>query len=274
MLQLSVIAQAAEFKSVRLKGTEKALFREINQSPLVKFPIKVNLDLPAQKISLIIQAVLCGLDVRNDQRFSSQKRQYNADIVFVFQHAPRLAKCIVDCQLAKEDSEATRNAMELSRSLGAHAWDDSPLQLAQIEQIGPVAVRKLASAGIRSIEDLENTEPSRIEMALSRNPPFGFEILSKVDAFPKLHVSMKCMGKPVRPCVNLLLYTTLTHKAGQDKVDGGRACQGRVGISQRDAACLVQEVTLEDFLLGRDIQRTSRAFLSHEVYVQLSFSMS
>jgi len=47
----------------------------------------------------------------------------------------------------------------LERSLGARAWDDSPLQLKQIEQLGIVTVRKLVNAGVSTIEELENTDP-------------------------------------------------------------------------------------------------------------------
>jgi ATP-dependent DNA helicase HFM1/MER3 len=78
----------------------------------------------------------------------------------------------------------------LERSLGARIWDDSPLQMKQIESIGVVAVRKLVNAGVRSMEDLEDCEPHRIETLVGRNPPYGLTILDKVRSFPKLRVSL------------------------------------------------------------------------------------
>ena len=78
----------------------------------------------------------------------------------------------------------------LDRSIGSRAWDDSPLQLKQIEDIGVVAVRKLANAGIRCMEDLEAAEPHRIETIIGRNPPFGLKIVERVRQFPKLRVSL------------------------------------------------------------------------------------
>jgi ATP-dependent DNA helicase HFM1/MER3 len=65
----------------------------------------------------------------------------------------------------------------------------------QIEHIGAVAVRKLAAAGIGSIEDLETAEPHQIDMALSRNPPFGVKLRNRLADFPKLRVALKMMGK-------------------------------------------------------------------------------
>ena len=65
----------------------------------------------------------------------------------------------------------------------------------QIEQVGVVAVRKLAASGITSLLDLESTEPHQIEMTLSKNPPFGMKLLARVREFPKLRVTIKMTGK-------------------------------------------------------------------------------
>lgn len=98
---------------------------------------------------------------------------------------------------------STRHALELARGIGARVWDNSALQMKQIEQIGIVAVRKLANAGISSIEALEATEASRIDMLLSKNPPFGSRILARVAEFPKPRVSVKLVEK-VRVFVSAL----------------------------------------------------------------------
>lgn len=90
---------------------------------------------------------------------------------------------------------SVRNALELARSFGARVWDNSPLQITQIDQIGAIGVRKLANAGINSLEALEATEPHRIEMVMGRNPPFGAKLLERLAAFPKPRVTVKMMGK-------------------------------------------------------------------------------
>lgn len=61
----------------------------------------------------------------------------------------------------------------------------------QLEQIGVVAVRKLAAAGITSMEDLECTEAHQIQVLLSKNPPFGSKLLARLREFPKLWVAVK-----------------------------------------------------------------------------------
>jgi len=195
--QLSAIAQAAEFNVMKFRAGEKTMYKEINKSPMIKFPIRVDLALPPHKVSLIIQSVLGGIDTQNDNRFKNLRHQFGCDEKIIFQHVHRLVRCFIDCQLQIGDSVAARNALELARSLGAKVWDDSPLQLIQLDKIGPVAVRKLITADVRTFEDLEGVVAHKIDMILSKNPPFGANLLSQLKSFPKLRVQLRMMGSPV-----------------------------------------------------------------------------
>ncbi|KAJ5082947.1 hypothetical protein N7532_011990 [Penicillium argentinense] len=192
---LDVIVQGEEFREIRLKAGEKSLYREINKDPGIRYPIKVDVALPSHKISLLLQAELGAIDFPNGDQFQKHKFSFQQDKSVVFSHVNRLIRCVIDCHIAREDAISVLNALELARSFGAKVWDHSPLQMKQIEQIGVVAVRKLAAAGIMNLEDLESTEPHKIEMALSKNPPFGTKLLARVREFPKLRVAVKMIGK-------------------------------------------------------------------------------
>lgn len=196
--KLSSIAQAAEFKEVRFRAGEKQPFKSLNQSPQIKFPIPVHLDTAAHKVSLIIQSQLGGVDlpVPNDEKGRKAKHQYNIDMYVIFQAVHRLIRCVIDFQVALQDSVALRNALLLCRSLGASCWDDSPLQLRQLEGIGPAGVRKLVNIGVRNLEELEATEAHEIEISLGRNKPFGIKLLATLKLFPKLRVSIQVVGQP------------------------------------------------------------------------------
>ncbi|RAL09680.1 putative DEAD/DEAH box DNA helicase (Mer3) [Aspergillus homomorphus CBS 101889] len=198
---LSVLAQAEEFREIRLKAGEKPLYKEINRANGIRFPIKVDVALSAHKISLLIQSELSAVDFPDGEPFQKHKFAFQQDKSFVFNHINRLIRCIIDCQISLEDAVTLRNALELARSFGAKVWDTSPLQMKQIEQIGIVAVRKLASADITSIEALGQCEPHRIDMILSRNSPFGMKVLERVASFPRLRVAIKLTGKEVKPGV-------------------------------------------------------------------------
>ncbi|KAI9654435.1 MAG: Sec63 [Alyxoria varia] len=194
---LSAIAQASEFDQIRFRGAEKAMLKDINSSPMTKYPIKVDLSQAAQKVSLIIQSELGGNEVPNEERFRSLQKQYRIDANYIFKHVHRVARCIVDCEIALQDSVAARNALELARSLHARIWDDSPRQMSQVEGIGPVSVRRLVGSDIRTMEDFENADPHRVNMILSKNPPFAQKMISRLQReFPKLRVELKKMGQP------------------------------------------------------------------------------
>lgn len=192
-MQLSAIAQASEFENIRFRAGEKVLYKSINQSPYIRFPIPVNLDLPAHKVSLLIQSTLGGADILWDGENSKHRTQYYIDVAFIFKHILRLIRCVVDCQIHLGDSVSISNALILGRSFSARVWDESALQMKQIDGLGVVAVRKLANAGIRSLEELECTDALRIDTILGRNPPFGFKILENLKGFPKLRVSLNVL---------------------------------------------------------------------------------
>lgn len=172
----------------------------MNKSPSIRFSIPVNLDLPAHKVSLIIQSVLGSADLGWDGEIGKHRGQYTMETQLVFKNINSLIRCIIDCQICLGDSVSIHSALMLERSLGSRIWDDSPLQMKQIESIGVVGVRKFVNAGIRTMEDLEACEPSRIEALIGRNPPYGMKVLETVNAFPKLRVSLQTQPTPIVKC--------------------------------------------------------------------------
>ncbi|KAI4620216.1 hypothetical protein J4E80_004742 [Alternaria sp. BMP 0032] len=187
---LSAIAQAVEYSTIRFRQGEKAFYKLLNKSASIRWAIPVNLDLPSQKVSLIVQSVLGSADISWEGEAGKHRSQYTTETQIIFKNIGSLIRCIIDCQIALGDSISIHSALMLERSLGARIWDDSPLQMKQIGSIGNVAVRKLVNAGLKSMEDLEGCEPYRIEALVGRNPPFGLDVLEKVRSFPKLRVSL------------------------------------------------------------------------------------
>ncbi|KAL8901398.1 MAG: hypothetical protein Q9207_005230 [Kuettlingeria erythrocarpa] len=195
---LSVLVGAEEFRDVRFRAGEKKLLKEINGANGIKYPIKVDIALSQHKRSLIIQSELGGVEFPVDEHYGKFQRQYQQDKNIIFNHIHRLIRCVIDCQIHLQDAVTVRHALELARSFAARVWDNSPYQLKQVPNIGPAAVRRLANGGINSIECLEASEPHKIEMLMSRHPPFGSKILASLKDFPKLRVSVKMTGKDVK----------------------------------------------------------------------------
>ncbi|KAF2706280.1 ATP-dependent DNA helicase MER3 [Pleomassaria siparia CBS 279.74] len=188
---LSAIANATEFDNIRFSAGEKNFYKDLNRSSAIRFPIPVNIAQPSHKISLMIQSALGTAILTWSGDMLKHKRQYTMELGLVIKHASRLIRCIIDCQISLGDSVGVRQALMLARSLAARAWDEGQWQLKQIEDVGPASIMKFTAAGIKSIEDLECTEPHKIENLMGRLPPFGLKILDRLKSFPKLRVSLQ-----------------------------------------------------------------------------------
>jgi ATP-dependent DNA helicase HFM1/MER3 len=191
--QLHILSQSVEFKDLRLKTNERSVFRTINHSPLIKFPIKETITTTAHKVSLMIQAQLSGFEPPNDKDFNLIRRQYSTEKIIVFDRIRRLLLCLIDCKSYDCDAVSTRNALELARSVAAGYWENSPMQLRQIPQVGSAFLRKLVGAGITSVEKLLKKDGAEIERLMSRNPPFGQKILTLLKDFPQFNLASELL---------------------------------------------------------------------------------
>jgi len=140
---------------------------------------------------LMVQIQLGGVDLP-DKEFAW--KQYETDRSLIFDRIQRLIRCIIDCKSADCDAIATRHALDFARSLSAGSWENSNLQLRQIPGLGPAANRKLVSANINSIEKLASLDSANIERIMTRNPPFGKNMLDSLKGFPRLTLSAEILG--------------------------------------------------------------------------------
>ncbi|KAG8891132.1 Sec63, partial [Tulasnella sp. 408] len=143
------------------------------------------------------------------------------------------ALAIVDTAIVKRCASQVKFGLELVRSLSAKAWDDRPIVLRQIPQIGEKSLKVLASAGIGTIGTLRVQEPHRLELLLNRKPPFGRDILEEVSALPQYQVVIReeslTHSKGAEPVVASLaievgLDAPLTTPKGKKVQNAGFAC--------------------------------------------------
>lgn len=81
-----------------------------------------------------------------------------------------------------------RNSLELFSSLKGGSWHSNAKIFQQLKGLGQISSRAIYLAGIRSIEELRQTDDSKIEILLKRNPPFGRNLKRSIDEkFPKIH---------------------------------------------------------------------------------------
>ncbi|KAI1004895.1 ATP-dependent DNA helicase [Podosphaera aphanis] len=185
---LEIICEAIEFKDLRIKPSERACLRKLNNSAFIKYPINQTVSTTAHKVSLLIQVQLGGIQYPEEKEFGAVRRQFLVDKNIIFERIQRLIRCVIECKAKNYDAVSTRHALDFARSLSAGFWDNSNLQLRQIPQIGPVAHRKLSEAKINTIHTLITQDTASIERVLSKNPPFGKKIKDILINFPRLKV--------------------------------------------------------------------------------------
>ncbi|PWW77261.1 P-loop containing nucleoside triphosphate hydrolase protein [Tuber magnatum] len=185
---LVALSGAEEFKEIRFRSGEKGLYKELNESPGMRFPVKGGLWNSSHKVQLVIQFEIGMMEFPTEVGFQKYKTSLLQDRALIFQHCHRVIRCIIDCKIYSKDATTVKAALELGRSLKAKAWENSPTQLRQIEGFGPVAIKKLVNAGIRNLEMLAGVESHKIETTLSRNPPFGANVLKVAQSVPLFRV--------------------------------------------------------------------------------------
>ncbi|KAM0753841.1 P-loop containing nucleoside triphosphate hydrolase protein [Meredithblackwellia eburnea MCA 4105] len=181
---LETLSACSEFASIRFRSGEKQAYTA--QNKILKYPctkVQNNTD----KICILIQLVLQCIPLNE---VKTNDGNPTMEVLTIWTHLSRLVKAIVDIGLERKDG-GVKTALELLRSVNAKAWDGSPFVLRQLDGIGEVSVKALSERGILSFQDVCDSDPSRIEVILNRNPPFGRKIVAQATALPKFFVNLE-----------------------------------------------------------------------------------
>jgi ATP-dependent DNA helicase HFM1/MER3 len=107
------------------------------------------------------------------------------DKLLIFQHALRIAKCMKECCLHRNDARSVINILTLERCLQARSWHNSTAVLRQLHGIGVAYVRLLALRGVKTFDGLRQVQPEELEVWCKRSTPFGQKVLSDLERIPR-----------------------------------------------------------------------------------------
>ncbi|KAH9814645.1 Sec63 Brl domain-containing protein [Melampsora americana] len=191
--QLEAISNSEEFSTIRFRAGEITAYTKLNTNVELKFSLAGKISQSYQKVMLLIQAILGGIPLV-ELKTDNNNPQMESNMVW--QHLPRICKCLVALTIAKRDVGA-KSGLELLRSVNAKAWEGSPWVLRQLDQIGEKSVKRMAESNICTIDQVRKTDASRIEMILDRNPPFGTKIVKQAISMPKFECTMNRISEEV-----------------------------------------------------------------------------
>ncbi|CAR31099.1 ZYRO0E09812p [Zygosaccharomyces rouxii] len=194
---LRLLSGSKEFTDIRIRHNEKRLYKEINSSPLTKFPFLTEkkqsqiIDTTFQKVSLLIQYELGGLEFPSYQGASKLHQTLVQDKALVFRNCFRILKCMVDAFIERKDGISLKNTLFLLRSVNGNCWEDSTMVLRQLKSIGLVSVRKLVHHDVNNLEQMRQISDQQIEYYLGQKRGSGSKIKRDLTLLPQLQVRCK-----------------------------------------------------------------------------------
>ncbi|KAK5987799.1 ATP-dependent DNA helicase MER3-like protein [Cladobotryum mycophilum] len=191
---LETACQAFEFRSFPIKQAEGNLFREINSHTAIPYPINGSVTQPWHKVFLLVQTDLMRTGWPNKISASGRK-ELRQESPLIYKLLDKTIRCLVDIMGERQDGRGVIVALDVLRSVKAQVWEGNAMELLQVEGIGQVKMQRLVDGGVRTIKQLAEMEFYHIERLLSRNPPFGHEILSQLSGFPALTMRVEVVDK-------------------------------------------------------------------------------
>ncbi|KAL6950248.1 hypothetical protein ACO0QE_000924 [Hanseniaspora vineae] len=243
---LRLLSKADEFSRLKVKHNEKTFYRDLNQNQGIRFQHKEKgknnpvIHETEQKVSLLIQQELGGVDLSACRDYGRLLHALNQDKFFLFKHCLRILKCMVDCFVKKKDGISLKNTLLLMRSINGKCWDDSPMVLRQIQNIGVVSVRKLAKHGVNSIKHMKVLTATQIEYYLGLNVAGGIKFKNSVALIPELKINV---SEPVVTKLGSALMGTFKIKIKADFPYDSSARQKNYA----DILCVRNDGLLVDF---------------------------
>ncbi|PTB64580.1 matellopeptidase-like protein [Trichoderma citrinoviride] len=193
---LETACHAAEFRSFPIKQDQKNLFREINDHTGIPYPINGLVTDPWQKVFLLIQIDLSRAGWPNKISANGRK-ELMRESGRIYVVLDRVLRCLADMFGEREDGRGVTVTLDVLRSVKAKVWEGTEMELLQVEGIGAAKMKRLTDAGIKTIKQLAGLEFYHIERLLSRNPPFGHQLLTQLSGFPLLHMQLSVISEYV-----------------------------------------------------------------------------
>ncbi|RCK55185.1 ATP-dependent DNA helicase MER3 [Candida viswanathii] len=186
---LNLIVKSTEFSDLKLKHQEKRLYREINNSPILRYPSKLKELAHHDKVNLIIQFELGGLEFPTYNGAMKLHSSFLGDKFYVFKHIYRLMMALLEVFIEKKDAASLNSLNYLLRCINGKCWEGSPNELRQLEGVGPVSVKKFCNHNVLSLEDTKSLTNTQIEYYLGLKTGAGSKIKKNIQSLPQLSLS-------------------------------------------------------------------------------------
>ncbi|XP_074596236.1 putative ATP-dependent DNA helicase HFM1 [Brevipalpus obovatus] len=192
---LSLICKCEEVaSSSRLRSTEKRCLNALNihdkNEPVgrsIRFPFNGKIAHDHAKAYVLIQSIFGDLEIETSLIQDAHR---------AIKVGERVARCLSEVVFQRSESfRLVLNSMTLHKCFRAQMWENSSYIARQLPKIGTKLAESLVRANLSSFEDIENTDPRKLELFMGRRAPFGKQIKEAALRIPKYEISIQTERK-------------------------------------------------------------------------------
>lgn len=132
---LTIFSRSSEFSELSIKYNEKRLYKAINLSPYIKFPLNSSEFQDSDKVILLLQYELCRLEFPKIPDSMKLYYSFEGEKCYVFKQASRIIHCMADVFRYKKDYISLLNTLKFLRCITGRCWENSMTGLRQLSGI-------------------------------------------------------------------------------------------------------------------------------------------
>lgn len=187
-----MISKSAEFVNLKLKMTQKKLYKNINKNLSMFYTVN---DFQPEnywdKVMILIHFELGGIEFPFYQGSENVFHEFVSEKMMVFKNLPRIIRAAIEVFSHKKDAISTCSILKLNRCIYSRSWENSPLILKQFRGIGLAYAKKLFERGITDISKVKRLSREKLDLYLGLNPRLGEKIFKSINQMPELNLDIK-----------------------------------------------------------------------------------
>ncbi|XP_078484330.1 putative ATP-dependent DNA helicase HFM1 [Ciona intestinalis] len=183
---VEIVSGCQEFQEVTLRMNERTTLNKMNKDKnriVIRFPMNGRIKTTQMKVSCLMQATLGCMNI--------QDFALSQDVTRIFRNAVRVARCLVELLMLKDDFKSLFNAAVLSKCIKARLWENSRYVTKQLTNIGATLSSALANAGVSTFSRAHEMNPRELELIVNRHAPFGNHIHDAITHLPQYEVRVE-----------------------------------------------------------------------------------
>ena len=219
---LTIFSRSSEFSEFSIKYNEKKLYKAINLSPYIRFPLHSTEFQDSDKVMLLLQYELCGLDFPNSPELMKLYYSFEGDKCYVFKQASRIIRCMIDVFRYKKDYVSLLNTLRFLRCVAGRCWENSVTELKQLDGIDEECIKKLRKNNVSGFAEAKYLSQLQLEYFLGIEPGTGKNIAQCLQSLPKFKINATLASNKVRTDLETLEISLIV-SIGIDNMERGNS---------------------------------------------------